>query len=444
MLTTIMHKIEERGGMAYIVGGYVRDKLMGIESKDIDVEVFNMSVDELANVLAEHGRVSQVGASFGVLKVRVGEQDYDFSLPRRDSKVGNGHRGFIVEHDPAMTLEEAASRRDFTMNALSMDVDGNIQDFHDGQLDIAARILCHTSSAFSEDPLRVLRGMQFAGRFDMCMSYETVELCRAMYDEFNELATERVWEEWWKWACKSTVPSEGMMVLADTQWVKHFPNLYALVECEQDEMWHPEGDVWMHTLHVCDEAANIARREKLSEYDTGVLVLAALCHDMGKPDTSEVNDEGRIVSPRHANTSHGTDFLENIGAPKAIVSRVGEMVREHMVHLNPPNRRSVRRLIARTEHANVKDVVMLIEADHSGRPPLPKVLPDNAARILELSNEIGNEVRPLLMGRHLIDMGMEPGREFGNILREAFEAQLDGAFQTEEEAISWAKPTTDT
>ena len=212
---------------AYLVGGCVRDALAGIAHHDFDIEVFGVGYEELAKSLRRWGRTDLVGRSFGVVKLTTPDGDtHDFSIPRRDSKVAPGHKGFEVTFDPAITPREAAARRDFTVNALMFDPRRNeVLDFFGGQDDWQARRLRHTSEAFVEDPLRVLRGMQFAARFDLTIAPETAALCRSIKASYRELAVERVREEWFKWAGKSTVPSRGLQLLVATEWVEHFPEI---------------------------------------------------------------------------------------------------------------------------------------------------------------------------------------------------------------------------
>ncbi|HEX9439454.1 MAG TPA: polynucleotide adenylyltransferase, partial [Roseiflexaceae bacterium] len=197
-LQPILSAIESAGGLPLIVGGAVRDQLLGYALKDIDIEVYRLSIEQLAEVLTPFGRLDAVGRSFGILKLRLpGGREFDFALPRRESKIGAGHRGFLAAPDPTMTPREAAARRDFTINAMALTPAGEILDFFGGQADLHARILRHTTAAFAEDPLRVLRGMQFAARFDMRLAPETAALCRALLAEAPTLAIERIWGEWW-------------------------------------------------------------------------------------------------------------------------------------------------------------------------------------------------------------------------------------------------------
>jgi hypothetical protein len=203
------------GGRPLLVGGSVRDRLLGIESKDIDIEVHGpVSWLQLTEALAEHGRVDTVGAAFGVIKFG---RDVDISFPRRDSKTGSGHTGFMIDVDPTMTVEEALSRRDFTMNSMAMDLNTNkLIDPFGGVSDLMQGIIRHTSDAFVEDPLRILRAVQFAARFSMTIAPETAKLCRSIVKSFDQISIERVWIEWEKILTKGKSPTHLHMALMDT------------------------------------------------------------------------------------------------------------------------------------------------------------------------------------------------------------------------------------
>ena len=449
MINTILNQIQPvlaaiaaAGGRPLIVGGAVRDQLMGREPKDIDVEVYGLDVERLAELLAGFGRVDAVGRSFGILKLRLPDgRELDVSLPRRESKVGAGHRGFIAAPDPLMTPREAAARRDFTFNALAMTPAGEVLDFFGGQADLRAGILRHTTEAFREDPLRVLRAMQFAARFDMRLAPETAELCRELLPEAPTLSIERIWGEWHKWALKGKRPSAGLRVLEETGWIGLYPELESLIGCPQDSVWHPEGEVWPHLLHVLDAAARIADRDGLAGEARVVLFLAALCHDLGKATTTHRDPDGHIRSPGHAEAgiAPARALLGRIGCPHDLVAQVVPLVREHMAHIGMAlTERAVRRLALRLAPATVEQWGRLVEADHSGRPPLPPGAP--GAEIVALAQQIGASTgrpAPVLLGRHLIDAGMQPGPALGAILRRAYQAQVDGAFKTVEEGLEW-------
>ena len=444
-MRNIMKAIEQAGGSPFMVGGCVRDQLMGIVPKDIDIEVFNLSSDKLIEVLKTFGKVDQVGVSFGVIKLKTDKDDYDFSLPRRENKEGRGHKGFQVEVDHTLSPLEAALRRDFTMNAVSIDMDGNVVDPLGGIGHIHARRLVATSPKFAEDPLRVLRGMQFAGRFDMRMNKATIELCKSIFHEADTIAIERINTEIVKWATKSIKPSRGIEVLVKTGWISLFPELECLVGLGQDPTYHPEGDVLTHTALVCDAAADIATRDVLSDSDRLVLVLAALCHDLGKATTTIVDEQGKIRSPKHAQegVAPTRSLLERMGFQESVISKVVPLVSCHMDHLGVrANKTFVRRLSKRVTPSSIAQLVRLMEADRSGRPPLPKKCPEVALDILRISSELdisNNQPIPILMGRHLIELGVQPSPEFSKLLGLAFEAQLDGEFDDLDGAILFVK-----
>jgi tRNA nucleotidyltransferase (CCA-adding enzyme) len=432
---------------AYLVGGCVRDWLLGIPVKDFDVEVFGVGYDALIQALTPWGHADLVGRSFGVVKLSVAEgHTFDFSLSRRDSKTGSGHKGFAIEFDPYLTPEEASSRRDFTINSMMYDPrSGEVLDFHGGQTDLRGRILRHTSPAFVEDPLRVLRGLQFAARFQLHAAPETLELCRSIRSTFPELPPERVREEWFKWASRSVRPSLGLQFLRDTGWLGHFPELAHTVGVPQEPEWHPEGDVWTHTLHCMDALVELPAWKQSDETTRICLALAVLLHDVGKASTtSQELRRGvlRIISPGHELVS-GTlaePFLVRIGSFAAINERVIPLIVNHMAHYDDPSSRAVRRLAARLAPASIAELVTVMTADASGRPPLPKGIPESVLAIARKAAELEVEAgapKPLLLGRHLIAAGYRPGVEMGRLLKLAFEAQLDGAFLDLPGALEW-------
>src|SRR5476649_2702869 len=275
-----------RAGRPRLVGGGVRDWLLGLEPKDLDVEVAGVDFESLHRALAPFGATDVIGRSFGVIKVRSAATgaEYDFSLPRRESKTGSGHRGFAVQPDPSLSDADAAARRDFTVNAISYDpFAAALIDPLGGQADLQARVLRHSSAAFVEDPLRVLRAMQLAARFDFSLAPETAALCRGIVSTFAELPVERVWAEWEKWAVRSVKPSRGLTVLEETGWLSHFPEVAALRGTLQEPEWHPEGDVFTHTQHCCDALVRLDVWRDAEAFRRRVWLLAVLAHDFGKP-----------------------------------------------------------------------------------------------------------------------------------------------------------------
>lgn len=436
-------------GRPYVVGGSVRDWLLGQTPHDFDIEVFGTDYEELRNVLAKFGPTEVVGKSFGVVKVRIGENEYDFALPRRERKTGSGHRGFEVEPDPSLTLAEAAARRDFTINAIAWDpLSGEFIDPTGGRADLERKCLRHVGPAFSEDPLRVLRGFQLASRFDLTMAPETIELCRSIHATFAELPTERIWHEWEKWAAQSIVPSRGIEVLEATGWIEHFPQLAALKDCPQDPEWHPEGDVLTHTKLCLDSLVRIPAWQKASRNHRALLTFAVLIHDFGKAVTTEVAEKrGRLrtISPGHdkAGAEMVGPFLDSIGAPKAFAKFIRPLVRNHMIHIHAADSlkpATVRRLAARLSPATIEDLAILMTADLRGRKPNDFSKHPLVDTLLETAREMEiekNAPKPLILGRDLIDHGLEPGPHFGKILKKLFEAQLEGDFTDKEEGLAY-------
>ncbi len=432
---------------AYLVGGCVRDALLGIPQKDFDLEVYGVGYETLARELGRHGRVDLVGKSFGVIKFSSASGgQWDFSLPRRDSKTAAGHKGFDVAFDPDISPQEAARRRDFTFNALMFDPrTGEYLDFFGGREDLEKRVLRHTSAAFVEDPLRVLRGMQFAARFNLTPAPETVELCRSIAPTFPELAVERVGLEWFKWAQLSQRPSAGLRFLKDTGWLRHFPELAALDGTPQDPEWHPEGDVFIHTCHCCDALAELPEWRNADETTRRVLMLAVLAHDFAKPQTTHTAErEGRrrIVSPGHEEQGGplAETFLIRIAAPNEIKERVVPLVTHHLAHMQAVSDRAVRRLANSLKPATIAELCLVMTADHFGRPPKAKIIHEGVLALRTKAEELrlrDAAPKPLLQGRHLIARGMQPGKRFGVLLDAAFEAQLEGQFTDETGALKW-------
>ena len=289
----IARTVHDAGGRGLIVGGWVRDRLMGHPSKDIDIEVFALDAVHLKEILQRVGSVNTVGESFTVYKVA----GLDVSIPRRESKTGRGHKGFLVTGDPALSYEEAARRRDFTINAISWDplTDEYVDPF-DGRGDIERRILrAVDAGTFADDSLRVLRAIQFAARFEFAIDAPTKALCAGL--ALDDLPAERIWGEIEKLLLRARRPSIGFALALELGVIERlFPELDTLVGCPQEPDWHPEGDVWIHTLLVIDEAR--MRIDDLAYPQQVAVMLGAVCHDLGKPATTAFSD-GRIRSLDH-------------------------------------------------------------------------------------------------------------------------------------------------
>ena len=431
--------VREAGGRALMVGGCVRDGLMGLSFKDVDIEVFGLGPDRLREVLSRRFELDLVGLSFGVLKVR--HLDIDVSLPRRESKSGLGHRAFDVTSVPSLPVAEAAARRDFTVNAIYRDpLTDELIDPHGGVKDLHCKVLRHVSAAFAEDPLRVLRGMQFVARFGLEPAPETVALCRGIDPE--GLPPERLYEEWGKLLVKGVEISRGLDFLRRTGWVRHYPELAALIGCKQAPEWHPEGDVWNHTCCCLDAFA----RRRTGGDDDLVVGLAVLCHDFGKPATSRWDPKvGRIRSIGHdeAGVKPTRAFLSRLTNEERILKLVPPLVQFHMAPFaywkSKAGDAAIRRLAVKV--GNLQRLIRVARADDEGRPPYPSEPEplewlEAAAARLKVAEEAP---RPILMGRHLIELGYRPGPEFAKWLGASFEAQLDGVFGDLEGAIEHFK-----
>lgn len=444
-----------RAGRPRLVGGGVRDALLGLAAKDFDVEVAGVGFEVLQRTLAPFGATDVVGRSFGVIKVRSAATgaEYDFSLPRRESKTGAGHRGFAVSPDPTLSDADAAARRDFTINAIACDpFTGELIDPYDGRRDLAARVLRHTGPAFVEDPLRVLRAFQLAARFDLTLAPETAELCRSIAGSYRELPVERIWGEWDKWATKAVRPSRGLTVLEASGWLPHFPEIAALRGTPQEPAWHPEGDVFTHTQHCVDALVGRPEWQASEPGRRRLLLFAVLAHDFGKPATTirgEKRGAMRWLSPGHepAGGPLAKEFLRRIGAPLELDTPVGALVVHHLVHHHGPDGTysdaQVRRLARKLAPATIDDLALVMIADSLGRPPLES--PETLVLIDRLKAKAGELAvqaqapRPIVQGRHLVALGWRPGPGFKPVLDAAFEAQLDGAFTDEAGGVEWLR-----
>jgi tRNA nucleotidyltransferase (CCA-adding enzyme) len=448
---SLAEAVRDDGGRALLVGGCVRDELMGRQPKDWDVEIYGVEPARLRLLLDSFGTVNVVGEAFTVYKIGA---HLDVSLPRRERKTGRGHRAFFIEGDPEMAIEEAAARRDFTINAILQDpLTGEIIDLFHGRDDLHSGVLRAVSPrTFSEDSLRVLRAAQFAARFEFRVEPDTVSLCRAI--ELSDLPGERIWGEMEKLLLRAQRPSIGFGWLHALGVLDQlFPEIKALIDVPQDPEWHPEGDVFVHTRLVVDRAHELI--DDLSYEKQVTVMLAALAHDFGKPATTEFID-GRWRSRGHEEAGVGPtlSFLDKLN----IHTLDGYDVREQVValvrdHLKPgeffKKREEVgdgafRRLARKCE---LDLLYRVAKADSLGRNadwvPREKWYDAEAqewfierARELEV---VTHAPAPILLGRHLLEMGLEPGPRVGEITRAVYEMQLDGRVMMLEEAKEVAK-----
>jgi len=443
--------IRDRGGRALLVGGCVRDELMGRQPKDWDVEVYGLDPARLRGLLDRFGEVNVVGEAFTVYKLG---PHLDVSIPRRERKSGRGHRAFVIEGDPAMTIEEATRRRDFTINAILQDpLTGDIIDPFQGRDDLAGRILRAISpNTFAEDSLRVLRAAQFAARFEFEIAPDTVELCRSI--ALDDLPAERIWGEMEKLLLRARHPSIGLDWLRKFGAVHRlFPELEALIDVPQEPEWHPEGDVWIHTLLTTDRA-----RESIDDLDYPrqvTVMLAALCHDLGKPATTAFVD-GRIRSREHeeGGVEPTISFLDRLNVRTLdgydVRAQVIALVRDHLKPGEFYKKRdevgdgAFRRLARKCE---LDLLYRVAKADSLGRnadwvPPEKWFTAEAQEWFIERARELdvaSQAPAPILLGRHLLEMGMQPGPRMGEITKAVYEMQLDGSVTTLDEARRAAK-----
>ena len=442
--TGIARAVRDAGGRALIVGGWVRDRLLGRDAKDIDIEVFGLPADQLKTLLAGVGSVNTVGESFTVYKVA----GLDVSLPRRESKVGRGHKGFEVTGDPTLSIEDAARRRDFTINAISWNpLTGDYLDPFGGREDLDRRVLRVVDPrTFAEDSLRVLRAIQFAARFEATMEAETFVICRAI--PLDDLPAERVWSEVEKLLLQAPKPSVGFWLARELGVVERlWPELHALIDCPQEPEWHPEGDVWIHTLMVVDGA-----RTRIADLDRArqnTVMLSAVMHDLGKPATTAFID-GRIRSPGHEpeGVVPATKLLDRFNVRTMdnfdVRAQVLGIVQYHLAPgawfkaAQEVGDGAFRRLAAKVD---LELLYRVAKSDCEGRSPGKfdcSAMEWFRARAEALGVEHAPP-KPILLGRHLLALGLKPGPEVGTILKDIYERQLDGEVQTLDEAIAIAK-----
>jgi tRNA nucleotidyltransferase (CCA-adding enzyme) len=441
MNSEIIDAIAQIGGTPYMVGGCVRDTFLGESPKDIDIEVYGVSYESLNSVLERFGKTDLIGVSFGIIKLTTfSGEAYDFSLPRLDSKNGVGHKGFTVEVNKDLSLKEASARRDFTINSMSINmVTGELVDYYDGKKDLRCGLLQPTSGAFSEDPLRVLRGLQFSARFNMGPSVDLIFQASECMQDFNSLPSSRIWGEWEKWIHKGAHYSKSLKYLYYIL-SSAYPDIAALDGVPQDPQWHPEGNVLVHTGFVLDYMGRYCREHEITGDRRAILILAALCHDFGKLTHTQIED-GRIKSKGHegASESFARKFLAQIGCPLRLVEPIIGLVVNHMAAYGRQSEKSVRKLANRLYEYNtcIEDLAILIEADKSGRPPLPQGQPEDVKQMLQLSvKENCNRTRqtPIVSGGQIMAAGYE-GPIIGKIQKRLYEMQLNGSFNTAETGL---------
>lgn len=452
---------------ALLVGGFVRDMLSGEKSKDLDVEVHGVRLERLEAILEQlyPGLVNTVGRSFGILKIHLGEDiEIDVAIPRRESKTGTGHKGFVVTGDPGMTIEDAARRRDFTVNAMAMDpLTGEILDPFHGREDLDSHVLRVVDSrTFPDDPLRVYRALQLAARFQLHINSETQDLMRRMVErgDLDELAPERVTDEIRKLLLKAERPSLGFELARSLGVIeKKFPELLALADTPQEPEWHPEGDVWIHTLMVIDQATRIARdpARNFSSDERLEIMICAICHDLGKPETTQTID-GRIRSRGHeeAGVERARAFLGRLSFGEHVMRAVIAITRDHLkpgmlskqldqgTLTETSYSNAVRKLVKRIYPVSWRVFLAVCEADYRGRS-----IPGANTEPYSYGNRFSDAVKrhrlddeptkPLVQGRDIVALGVPAGPRVGALIEDIERLRDEGTILTREEALAEAK-----
>ena len=424
MALELAQRVAQQGGCAYYVGGYVRDRLLGLENKDIDIEVHGITPKELEEILDSLGSRISIGESFGIFSLK--GCHLDIAMPRREEARGKGHRDFDILVDPFIGTEAAASRRDFTVNALMQNVlTGEIVDHFGGREDLKSGILRHVNdSSFGEDPLRVLRGAQFAARFEFTVAEETVALCRRM--DLSRLPRERIMGELEKALLKASRPSVFFQVMRQMDQLSlWFPELQNLVGVPQNPVYHAEGDVWNHTMMVLNEAAKLRHQVAQPLW----FMLAALTHDFGKAVCTE---EKNGVLHAYGHETRGLplaeSFLRRLTSETKLIRYVLNLAELHMKPNTMAGARSSLKATNRLFDQAVDPLalILLALADDRGRISTKPVFDNESflADRLEAFREL--MARPHVAGRDLIQAGLTPGEDFSQILDYSHKLRLAG------------------
>ncbi len=460
--------IEHFGEDVYLVGGYVRDKILGCaKNEGIDILITHFTVDEIIDHLKEHGKVDQVGKSFGIIKFNTEGITYDIALPRKDlprEVEVRGHKDFIISSDPDLPLEEDLKRRDFRCNSIAVRLsDGEIYDPLSGLDDIERKVIRLTNpQAFPEDPLRVLRAARFASALSFSIDPEIYDISKTI--DLTGLSVERVNEEFFRILLESPMPSVGLeeLFMLDAMY-QLFPELYRLTLSIQDSLFHPEKDryghhtVWQHTKITVDQAKRLAEKRNLPSQRKLALLLAALYHDIGKASTARWEfKRGRMVIINYGHDIASEKMTEQIFDRFKIYSWNGFDLRNNVLALirchhraselwqnrDVLTKKAFNRLAADV-HGEIEMVVLLDAADRAGRSESAlEDLDEQAEWLLDRFEELNvtkESIKPLIMGRDLIEMGVSPGPGMGKILDKLYQKQLDNDFETKEEGLKIAE-----
>ena len=412
-LLSIAGEIREAGGRAFLVGGWVRDALLGKDCRDYDVEVYDLTQDELVPILKKYGRTNLVGKAFGVIHLAMKGLSLDFSFPRTESKVGYGHRGFVVHTDEKLSFKEAALRRDFTINAMGMELpELTLCDPYGGIDDLKKGLLRHVGPAFVEDSLRILRGVQFASRFALTLAPETIELCKTL--SLADLSIERLFEEFKKWLLKPGKPSLGLRAFLDIRLNEFFPEVFPL-----HDSWEALGEM-LDNMEAAHKTLAAEGNALLEAQAMEFAFAAFLC---GSPESS-------------------LKFLERITNETHLLKIVPLLVQVYseLDFAIVDDASALRRLAVKL--GGLKLLCLLVKCTprefYAGDAAFPEKLWQAAAEL----DLIEAAPQPFLMGKMLMEMGFKPGKQMGEIIKQSFELQLDGKIKNAEEAIAWARSRT--
>ena len=421
-LLRIVRDIRDAGGRAFLVGGWVRDALLGKNCRDYDIEVYDIGQEELVPILKNYGKTNLVGKAFGVIHLAMKGESLDFSFPRTESKVGYGHRGFVVHTDEKLSFREAALRRDFTINAMGMELpDLTLCDPYGGIDDLKAHVLRHVGPAFAEDSLRILRGVQFASRFECTLAPETAELCRTL--SLADLSVERLFEEFKKWLLKPGRPSMGLRAFLDIGLEGFFPEVVPLAGS-----WEALGRL-LDNMAGARAAASVGEPPALGDDESSELAFAALLSG---------NALGKASGGAGGVKSVAEKFLARITNEIHLLKKVPELLSCYggLDFEKVPSAPELRRLAVRL--GGLKLLCLLVQST-----PAPVAgNPGFAAALQDAAREIGvydAAPQPYLTGKMLLDMGMKPGKHMGDIIKRSFELQLDGEIKNISDALAWAK-----
>lgn len=406
LVASVLDNIVNKGGQPVLVGGLVRDYLLGQPGTDIDIEVFHISSsDELKLLLSPLGSISEVGASFGVWQYSGPEGSVDFSMPRLEQHTGPSHTDVSIQLDASLTFEAAASRRDFSVNAMGIDWGSHqLLDPFNGQDDLSGRILRHISPEFSSDPLRLLRAFQFSSRFGLTPHQDTVQLCRTM--SLSNLSKDRLFEELKKWLLGSPHPSVGLPLLYELGVIQQWPEM----------MRYYESDYWEKAGYAIDTM----RHTPAVSYP---LMLASwLVHAISiDPDGSE------IIHPFLSRLTDSSQLVDPL---------VSSMVATHsliQLSMNPGLTESDVILTAKT--AKLRSIIAMIRGAYPDSSRLVRYLLSTATRLKIMDGPLP----PMIKGRDLLSLGIPPGDHVHEILSLVYDAQLKGAFKTKVAALEFIK-----